>query len=134
MIIPAHFVRNPGASEEAIAVAQEAVGGALPTDYLDFMRITNGGESGAGPILILWPIEEVPQWSADYLSCSEMTDVILFGSNGGGEGFGFDLRHTPPHIVELPFIGMEWDVALFCSDSFEAFLAHPTGFPDEEEG
>ena len=128
MIIPDHFVQNPGASEDAIAQAQAALGGVLPQDYLDFLRISNGGESGDGPVLILWPIEDVPTFGAEYLEAVDIDHVVLFGSNGGGEAFGFDLRQKPTRIVELPFIGMEWRFALHCADSWEAFLQHPTGF------
>ena len=130
MIIPAHFALNDGASEAAIAAAQLELGRALPSDYLDFMRISDGGESGNGPILILWEIAEVPGWSRAYLKYSPFEDsdeLLLFGSNGGGELFGFDWN-ADGAIVEPPAIGMERDQLLHCADTFTEFLKNPTGF------
>ena len=44
--------------------------------------------------------------------------LILFGSDGGGEAYAFDVREAVPIIVEVPFIGMGGDEAKRCGASF----------------
>jgi hypothetical protein len=48
--------------------------------------------------------------------------LLLFGTNGGGEGFGFDSRSGDYEIVMVPFIGMELKYAHYLADSFSQFL------------
>jgi len=49
--------------------------------------------------------------------------LFFFGSNGGGEGFAFDLRTHQLTIVEVPFIGMSVADANVLASSFHQFLA-----------
>ena len=42
--------------------------------------------------------------------------------DGGNEGFGFDVRTDEKPIVMIPFIGMEWDVAIPMGANFWDFL------------
>lgn len=131
MKLPPNFsAEQSGASEAAIAAAQAAVGRALPNDYLDFMRFSNGGEI-AGEIgdCLLCSLEEMPSYQA-YLEGTDVTEFVVFGTNGGGELFAFDYRHTPPHIVEVHGIGLSYDDALFCAANWNDFLESPTGFKE----
>ena len=47
---------------------------------------------------------------------------VPFASNGGGEWYGYDSRGATRPFVLLPSIGMEWDVAMFLGDTWDAFL------------
>ena len=48
---------------------------------------------------------------------------FFFGSDGGGEGFAFDLRTHQLTIVEVPFIGMSAADANVVVSNFHQFLA-----------
>jgi hypothetical protein len=48
--------------------------------------------------------------------------LLVFGSSGGGEAYGFDTRFPDWPIVQVPFVGMEWAVAEPMGSSFGEFL------------
>jgi len=48
--------------------------------------------------------------------------LLLFGSDGGGEAYGFDMRTPNKHIVQIPFVGMDWADAIAMGSRFEEFL------------
>jgi hypothetical protein len=48
--------------------------------------------------------------------------LIVFGSDGAGEAFGFDTRSTPPPVVMSPYSGMEWDAAIELAPDLNSFL------------
>ncbi len=127
------FQKNAEASEEAIAGAMAALGRDLPSDYLAFMRASNGGEGFVNEnYLRLWKIEDVCNWSSDYLQHTPFegtNELLLFGGNGGGEAFGFDWTANGA-IVEGPTIGMERQYLLHCANTFTDFLKNPTGFKE----
>lgn len=118
------FERNAGASADAIAECERHFGREFPKDYRDFMMSSNGGEGfvGAHSYLRLWKIEELPLMNDGYEAANYLPDSLLFGTDGGEEAFGFDLRSSEIKIVEAPFIGMEWKYARLLSDSFHGFL------------
>lgn len=101
------FDRNPGASDQTLQLLNDAVGGRLPTDYIDWMRASNGGEGFLGPIsyLMVWPVDELLERNRRLEISQRMPGVILFGSNGGDAAFGFDMRSTPSiRVVEIPYV------------------------------
>jgi len=120
----AEFKGGRGASAAAIAECERHLGRELPKDYRDFMMITNGGEGfiGANSYLRLWKIEELLLLNDGYETANYLPDGLLFGTDGGEEAFGFDLRSSEIKIVEVPFIGMGWELAWLLSGSFREFL------------
>lgn len=108
---------NQGAAPDAINALETAVG-KLPDDYTAFMLECNGGEGVFG---VLWSVEEVPPFNEDYQVKICAPGLILFGSNGGGEGFAFDTRNNF-NVVRIPFIGMDLKYAKPIASTFTAFL------------
>ena len=101
-------VLNPPASESAIRGAASALGISLPADYVDFLRKHNGGEGFAGNnSVVLFKAEELKPFNDAYEIKEYAPGLILFGSNGGGEGYAFDTRNGSMSVVRVPFIGME---------------------------
>jgi hypothetical protein len=49
--------------------------------------------------------------------------IVLFGSTGGGEGYGFDTQSAPVPVVRLPFIGMERRHATHFARNFPELFA-----------
>jgi hypothetical protein len=118
------FERNVGVSEVAIAECEKHFGLKFPDDYRDFMKYSNGGEGFFGPnsYLRLWKIEELSLMNDGYETANYLPNALLFGTDGGEEAFGFDLRTSQTKIIEVPFVGMEWELAWLLSDSFRGFL------------
>lgn len=110
---------EPGASAESLKHLKAIEGVDLPDDYRSFLADSNGGEGFIGSeYLILWKAEELEQFNRAYEVETYAPGLFLFGSNGGGEGFGFDTRSTPYQVVQVPFIGMDLKHATQVADSF----------------
>lgn len=118
------FPGKPGASEAVIRQAEADLDWALPSEYREFLVQMNGGEGFVGEdYLILWSADELAQFNREYEVKDYAPGLVLFGSNGGGEGFAFDTRSSPATIVQVPFIGMELQYANPVGSNFEEFIA-----------
>lgn len=115
---------NAGATEEALRDVAVSLGHSLPTDYMQFLRKHNGGEGFVGDnYLVLWKAEDLSAFNREYEVDQYAPSLLLFGSNGGGEGYGFDTRSADMPIVRVPFIGMDLRYARPTADSFnELFI------------
>jgi len=96
----------------------------LPRDYLDFLRQHNGGEGFIGDrYIVLWKAEELADFNREYEVGKYAPGILLFGSNGGGEAYGFDTRSAAMPIVRVPFIGMELRYATPVAKDFPDLFA-----------
>src|SRR5690348_12236137 len=85
----------------------------LPLQYKAFMRERDGGEGFVGKhYLFLWRAEELIEFNKDDESHEYAPGLLLFGSNGGGEAFAFDLRDPSTPIRMVPFSGMSLQDAI----------------------
>jgi hypothetical protein len=118
--------RQPPASDEAIAASEVALQMELPHEYVEFLKTTNGAEGFIGPsaYVMLWPVEQLDSLNHAYEIQKQAPGLLLFGSDGGGEAYGFDTRIPGWPIVQLPFVGMDWEDARLQGESFKAFLRH----------
>jgi hypothetical protein len=120
----ARFNTNPPAKWEAIERVQEKLGFSLPKSYVDFLLASDGGEGFIGEsYLMLWKVEELIMMNAAYHVAEFAPKLFLFGSNGGGEAFGFDRRSEVCEIVSVPFIVMDLQIAKPVAPDFETFLS-----------
>jgi len=95
---------NP-ASIELIKDVENNLGIKFPKDYIDFMLLSNGCEGSIGENYIrFWKIEEIIQYNEEYEVQAYTPDIIIFGSNGGGEAFGFDMRNKNIKYIMIPFM------------------------------
>src|ERR1700682_724190 len=112
MISPVHkfmtgFISLPSASAEALQAAERAIGKMLPEDYKTFLLEHNGGDGFiGGDYVILWKAEELSKFNDGYEVSKYAPGLLMFGSNGGGDGLAFDTRTSPYHVMQVPFIGM----------------------------
>lgn len=115
---------NGPATEEGIVVCQESLSRELPADYVAFLRIGNGGDGfvGENAYVILWKCDELAELNKAYEVEQYAPGLLLFGSDGGGEAFGFDTRDADWPIVQVPFVGMDWGDAKQCGGSLVEFL------------
>lgn len=99
---------DPPADTRAVERLASGWGANLPRDYLDFLRQHNGGEGFIGDnYIVFWKAEELADFNREYEVEKYAPGILLFGSDGGGEGYGFDTKSDTTPIVRVPFIGME---------------------------
>lgn len=118
------FEANSPASSETVESTQQSLGLRLPDDYLKFMQGANGGEGSVGgdSFVMLWQLEELEEFNRDYEVAEYCSGILLFGSSGGGEAFGFDTRQSPWTVIQVPFVGMDESMIEKVGDSFTDFL------------
>ena len=120
----ARFAGNPPASRGEIEETQEKINFRFPASYVEFMLARNGGEGFIGrSYLVLWKIEDLIAINGSYQVAEFAPGIFLFGSSGGGEAFGFDIRSDACGIVSIPFVAMEIEDAKIVAPNFEVFLS-----------
>ena len=110
-------------SAEELAAVEHELGHHLDRDYRSFMLTRGGGEGSIGDgYLILWKMVELLPFNREYEVEKRAPGLLLFGSSGGGEGYGFDRRSGRVSLVRVPFIGLSWRHAIEAVSSFGEFL------------
>ena len=95
----------------------------LPDDYLQFLQYSDGGEGFIGnAYVMLWRLEELLDLNQGYKVEEFAPELFLFGSDGGGEAFAFDMRSSTVAIVSVPFIPLDSAYAYRLGSSFDDFL------------
>src|SRR4051812_12487051 len=117
------LLTTTGATQWAIDAASQTLGESLPPDYIEVMLITNGCEGFVGQSYFrLYPVENLAKLNAAFGVQEFAPGLVIFGSNGGGEAFAFDMRTSAPGVVQLPFIPMAYEYIIERSPSFADFL------------
>jgi|SRR3954452_25197944 hypothetical protein len=99
---------DPPADPDVVAGLSVSLRVGLPSDYLDFLRQHDGGEGFIGDnYIIFWRAGQLGDFNREYEVGKYAPGIVLFGSDGGGEGYGFDTSTGDMPIVRIPFIGME---------------------------
>jgi hypothetical protein len=115
--------RRPAATDAIVAAGEGQLGKKLPEDYVRFLKHANGGEGFVGKgYAILWPVDELASMNRSYEVQEYAPGLLIFGSDGGGEAYGFDTRTSDWIVVQVPFVGMTWSLARPRGASFIAFL------------
>jgi hypothetical protein len=118
----ARFICNPPASQAFISQCRQQLAVQLPGDYTKLLEQANGGEGFIGKqYLQLWPIDEVVKMNTGTYVRQAAPELLIFGSDGGGEGFAFDTR-SMPRVVAVPFVGMEPSAVIALAPDFDSFL------------
>lgn len=110
---------EPGANEEIIQRLINSVGRKLPNEYVDFLRFSNGA---FGTYLYVYPIDEVLSYLTTEWIKEDIPGLLVIGSDGGGEAYGYNLNFQSPEIVMVPFIGGRWENAVVVATKFHSFL------------
>jgi cell wall assembly regulator SMI1 len=119
------FFSTGCASEEALRAIERNFNCALPAEYKQFMTNSGSGEGFVGEnYLILWKVDELIQFNGEYEVEEYAPGLLLFGSNGGGEGYAFDTRPGEAMKIRIvPFVGMSLEDAKTVAPTFREFLA-----------
>ncbi len=120
----ANLSPNAPASMTAVEEVERQLGVKLPHEYVKFVTRTNGGEGfiGQDAYVILWAIGDLASMNQAYEVQKHASGLLIFGSDGGGEAFGFDTRNPGWPVVQVPFVGMTWDLAQSMGATFNEFL------------
>ncbi|WZO98912.1 SMI1/KNR4 family protein [Isosphaeraceae bacterium EP7] len=117
---------EPPADPAEIAALRTDSGIELPEDYLDLLRLSNGG---GGPLDVepgwfqIWPAGDVLPLNRNHEVQQSIPGLIGFGSNGGGELLAFDTRGNPPwKIVMVPFLALQDEAIVWVAKDFARFL------------
>jgi hypothetical protein len=112
-----------GATEQELDAAAAALGIELPEDYRAVMRRVNGGECDFGESwIVLQSLDAAIERNATFKEAG-FPPFVFFGSNGGGEGYAWDLRsNRQSRYVVVPFIVPEDEAVIPCGDTLEEFL------------
>ena len=92
---------HAGASIGELQLLQTTLGRTLPADYLDLLRFSNGFEGEIGENYVqMWPSESVRRCGVH----EDASFLVFIGSDGAGEGYAYDMRQSPPPIINVPFL------------------------------
>lgn len=123
--------RSSGAPDVAIEAVSSQLPVPLPRDYVDFLRWSDGIEGFLaepdGPYVALWSTAAIPERNSGYSVRDFAPGLVLVGSDGGGEAFGF----FRGQYVIVPFVPLDLSEAIIVSPSFEGFL---TGLKSRLDG
>lgn len=97
--------KEPPAPAAAIADLRQALGVALPDEYVEILREMNGGEGpiGEAAYIMIYPIAGVILAHQKDLIHEEWPGVVVFATDGGDVAYAFDTRVPEMPIVETSF-------------------------------
>jgi hypothetical protein len=113
------------ASSEDIKALTQAVQLPLPECYLEFLKISDGGEGilGIEPGWFqIWSASEVIELNRAYSIDEFIPGFFGFGSNGGGELLALKLIKPDVPVFMIPFIPLSESEARQIAPNFDAFL------------
>jgi hypothetical protein len=109
--------------EELLRLAEDELGVTFPPDYRDF--ITSSGRVDrdfGGSWLMIYDVEELVPLNHAHDHAESHPGLVFIGSDGGGEGVGFDFRRDPPSVVLVNWVSAGWSEAIHQSDTFADFM------------
>lgn len=111
-------------TSEEIARFEKTAGISLPLEYVEFLKLSNGAEGFLGPdaYVILWELGEILNLNHAYKVVEYAPNLLLFGSSGGGDAYGFDTSTETMQVLAVPFVHMSLDDARVIAPTFGAFL------------
>jgi len=120
---------RPGARGDVLDRLSDYAGVALPEDYVEFLRFSNGVRGDFGPRywLELWPAEDVPRLNTVYAKTNRADGALLIGTDGGGTAFAIDTRPRRPGLFEYVQFGfplLEWGEEEHRAPSLRALFNH----------
>jgi len=108
---------------KAIAEIETKLGFYLPDDYKEIVQVLNGFEGDvSNSYIMFWPVNELIELNEGYGVSEFAPGIFLFGSDGGNQAFGYDLRDNEMNIITIPFIVMDLDDIEMCGKDMNDFF------------
>ncbi|HXF83845.1 MAG TPA: SMI1/KNR4 family protein [Anaerolineales bacterium] len=116
---------QPGASQATIKKVESKYNFEFPNDYKEFLLKSNGASGFVGKsYLLIWPLEDIEEINR-LAKVDEFTPgLVLFGSDGSGMSYAFDVRRSPPAFVEIPDMSIHIKEIKTCGSTFYEFLKY----------
>ncbi len=120
---------NAPAEAGALERLRRVAGVELPDEYLKFLAFSDGGE---GPLaidpgyVVIDPAADAADQKEEKTFEEFFPGFFMFGGNGGGELFAFDLRGSRPWpvvMIDMTNIDLKESVVPIATD-FSEFLKH----------
>ena len=103
----ASFVKQPGGSTSDAQNELSDLGVELPADYWSVLSFANGSEGFLGDqYLRFYSTSQLIPLNRAFCTQEFIPGRFIFGSNGGGEAWAFDLQVRPAVVIKVPFIPM----------------------------
>jgi len=95
----------------------------LPSDYLDLLRKSNGGEFTIGDRSIgFFSLREIREYYLNYEFPTYMPEALPFGLNGGGVFYAYDCREDSNSVIGVHASDLGWESAVVLGDNLEEVL------------
>src|SRR5262245_7598992 len=93
----------------------------LPREYLTAVAVFGGREGFLGKTYLrLYRLQELEALNLAYEVTTLLPELILFGSNGGGEAFAFSKGNAA--VVQLPFLPLSDESIEIVASTFSEFV------------
>jgi hypothetical protein len=122
------IIQKPGATEEALAAAERALGLALPDALRELLLFADGFEGFVGPrpygvYLRLLPAAEVASRPAEPKLIERPPTLVLFARHAAGQGYFFDPARDGCPVREVSLAADPAHRILDCAPSVGQFFA-----------
>src|SRR5262245_32371048 len=106
------LILRPPAHVDDIVAAEEHFSFKFPSDYRQFLQMTNGAEFVGA---VFWSAAELADYNIEYQFPKFAPWFIAIGSDGGGEAIGYRRAEPEQGVFALPLIGMDRPLAVASS-------------------
>ena len=119
-----NFEKNLPIELVKIQEVAKAINLDLPSEYLEIFSFMNGGEGFIGDNFCrLYPLDELVSLNESFSVKEFAPEIFIFGSNGGGEAFAFNIAESPYVIIKIPFIPMDLDFTNLIGQTVSEFFS-----------
>jgi hypothetical protein len=120
---PGTFRGNAPASDAEIDAFAKQSGITLPEEYVCFLRKMNGGTGFVGSNYVdLWAVDTLIEYNRGYGAGEFVPELLLLGSDGGGQALAFDRRNRNWPVIMVPFIPLDIREAVIIAPSFDVLF------------
>jgi len=129
LIESANWSGNPPAKSEALDRLRRVAGVQLPEDYFSFLTFSDGGEGSLAidpGYIVIDSAEDAASQKEKKTFDEFFPGFFMFGGNGGGELFAFDVRGPMPWpivMIDMTNIDLKESVVRIAED-FSDLLKH----------
>lgn len=108
----------------------------LPSDYVEFMKLHNGGEGPVGEYgyLAIWDTNEIIDTNIHRKYFIPISELLYFASDRSGLLYAFDTRNDLKCILELPEDAESYTDTKKIATSFLGFIQYIYDIDDSEFG